>query len=80
MTGAHDGQDLLVPLAEAERRLCAEGGMSRRRVRHLLAEHARGRGGIPWVATPTAVGVMRPVLEDMLARATSGTGEEIPDE
>ena len=79
MTCPDDKDDLLVPLAEAERRLRAEGGMSRRQVRHLLAEHVRGGEGIPWVATPTAVGVMRPVLEEMLARPKTELPKETPE-
>ena len=52
--------------AEAERVCCEKTGMSPAEFRHELAEHVRGNGGIPWVATETAVGVHRSALEQLV--------------
>lgn len=66
----------LVPLSEAQR-LCGQKlGMSALRFWHELAEHARGRGGIPWHADAGAVGVPRAALEARLAAEPPDASDE----
>jgi len=62
-----DDRGELVPLGEAQS-ICREKlGMSDAEFRHELAEHVRGSGGIPWVASETAVGVYRAALEQLVS-------------
>ena len=70
----------LVPLAEAERLCCEKLGMTAAQFRHELAEHVRGHGGIPWVATDEAAGVYRSVLDRLVGRADAPEPQEMPNE
>jgi hypothetical protein len=66
----------LVPLGEAERTCREKLGMTEARFRHELAEHVRGRGGIPWSADVDAVGVYRSDLEQLIRRAEAAAEQE----
>lgn len=71
MTQPADSDRELVSLAEAQR-ICRERlGMSGAQFRHELAEHVRGRGGIPWVAAGDAVGVYRTALDALVSGRTA---------
>jgi hypothetical protein len=76
MTETDDACAELLPLPEAER-ICRDRlGMTQAEFRHELAEHVRGGGGIPWVATETAAGVHRAALEALLGDVDPGDGPE----
>ena len=75
-----DDRGELVPLGEAES-ICREKlGMSDTELRHQLAEHVRGKGGIPWAAGETAVGVYRAALERLVRDAEAPPNEEMLDD
>jgi hypothetical protein len=75
-----DDRGELIPLGEAQS-ICREKlGMSDAEFRHELAEHVRGSGGIPWVASETAVGVYRAALEQLVRDAEASRNEEMLDD
>jgi|GEM_PF-3449540 len=76
MGAAPTGGGRLVSLGEAERLCCRGLGMTPAAFRHELAEHVRGRGGIPWIATETEAGVYRSVLDALLDAAPASTKEK----
>ena len=75
MTDSSEGARELVPLDQAQRLCRQKLGMCALRFWHELAEHARGRGGIPWHADAGAVGVPRGALEARLAAADPSSKE-----
>ena len=80
MNEHQDDRGDLVPLGEAES-ICREKlGMSDAEFRHQLAEHVRGKGGIPWAAGETAVGVYRAALERLVRDAQASRNEEMLDD
>ncbi|MGB2820051.1 MAG: hypothetical protein WBF17_03660 [Phycisphaerae bacterium] len=80
MNEHQDDQGEIVPLGEA-RSICREElGMSDAEFRHELAEHVRGNGGIPWVATETTVGVYRAALRQFVRDARTSPEEEMPND
>jgi len=65
----------LIPLSDAERECGEKLGMSPKAFRHALAENVRGAGGIPWIATETAVGMYRSDLDEFV-RGANRPGQE----
>ena len=80
MKHPHDDSADLVPLGEAERTCRGRLGMSSAEFCRQLAEHARGRGGIPWVAGEKAVGVHRAALDELTRNAQRSPDREPADD
>ena len=80
MTKNQDGPQELISLGEAERECRERLGMSPAEFRHALAEHVRGAGGIPWIATEAAVGGCRDALDQFARKARMPDDKETSDD
>ena len=80
MTSTDSDNEAIVSMAEAQAICCEKLRMSEAQFRHELAEHVRGNGGIPWIASPTVVGMRRSVLEALIRDAGLPAARERPND